>query len=116
MFRSLTIVALIMVFISLLSVWFYPSMQDFMANNAAWNGIKRLEREFNAEIPQSLAVIPGISEQAEKKVLLVIPTLDFNAEDLFIIRNFINDGGTLLLMDDYGYANTILSYLGMHIR
>ncbi len=116
MFRSLTIVALIMVFVSLLCVWFYPSMQDFMANNATWNGIKRFASEFNAEIPESLAVIPGVSEQAAKKVLVVIPTLDFNAEDLFIIRNFINDGGTLLLIDDYGYANTILSYLDTDIR
>jgi len=116
MSRILIMVVLIMVMVSLLSVWFYPSMQDFMATNATWNGIKGFSSEFKAEIPESLGVIPGISGQAEKKALIAIPMLDFSTEDLLIIRNFINDGGTLLLIDDYGYANTILSYLDIDIR
>lgn len=116
MSRILIMVVLVMVMVSLLSVWFYPSLQDFMATNATWNGIKGFSSEFKAEVLESISSLKNLSSEAEKAALISIPTLDYNEEDLLIIRNFINDGGTLLLIDDYGHANTILSYLDIDIR
>lgn len=115
MFRVLIAVVFITIIVSLLGIWFYPSMQDFMYTNATWNGIKRFSGEFKAEIVESIDALSGALDEPETKALIAIPTQDYNVEELLRIKNFIYDGGTLLLLDDYGYGNTILSYLDLAI-
>ncbi len=116
MARILGAVVLITLIVSLLSIWFYPSMQDFMAANATWNGTRRFSIEFNAKIPESLDNLPAASKEAGQRTLIVIPILDYSEEELLLIRNFVDDGGTLLVLDDYGKGNTIMSYMGLGLR
>ncbi|MFC1939778.1 DUF4350 domain-containing protein [Chloroflexota bacterium] len=106
-------VVAIVIFISLLCIWFYPSVQDFMASNKMWNGI----RDFgvasganNIDTMGDLPTIPG------KTTLIAISYLEYSDEDLLKMKRFVDDGGTLLLMDDYGYGNDVLTYLGTNIR
>lgn len=108
----LAVVALVLV-ISLLCIWFYPSAQDFMAGNTMWNGIRDFSREFGAENIDSLDDLP---DSPERVVLVAIPYLDYSDEELGRMKRFVDDGGTLLLMDDYGYGNNVLAYLGVGIR
>ena len=108
----LATVALIM-FISLLCIWFYPSIQDFMASNTMWNGIKKFCDEFNAENIDLLDDLPNLPE---KNTLVAIPYLEYSNEELSRIKRFVDDGGTLLLMDDYGYGKSLLAYFGLDIR
>ncbi|MFC2035304.1 DUF4350 domain-containing protein [Chloroflexota bacterium] len=98
---------------SLLAIWFYPSVQDFMASNNMWNGIDEFSNEFNAEQINSLKDLPDLPE---KVVLIAIPYLEYTDEELSSMKRFVNDGGTLLLMDDYGYGNIILEYIGVSVR
>ncbi len=56
-----SVIALVLV-ISLLSIWFYPSIQDFMASNTMWNGIKSFSSEFDAENIDSLDELPNLPE------------------------------------------------------
>lgn len=107
-----TVVTLILV-ISLLSIWFYPSIQDFMASNTMWNGIRSFSTEFGADAIESLDDLP---ELPEKTVLVAIPYLEYSDEELVELKQFVADGGTLLLMDDYGYGNSFLEYLGVDAR
>ena len=106
------VVVLIMV-ISLLCIWFYPSIQDFMASNTMWNGIRNFSSEFNADNMESLGELPDV---AEETALVAIPYLDYSNEELSKLKGFVEDGGTLLLMDDYGYGNSVLAYLGVSVR
>ena len=106
------VVVLVLV-ISLVAIWFYPSVQDFMASNTMWNGIKNFASEFNADNIDSLDNLPTLPE---KTTLVVIPYLKPDNEELTKMKRFINNGGTLLLMDDYGFGNTVLAYLGVDIR
>jgi len=106
------VVVLIFV-ISLLSIWFYPSVQDFMASNTMWNGINEFRNEFSVDQIDSL---DDLSDLTEKAVLIAIPYLDYTDEELAKMKQFINDSGTLLLMDDYGYGNNVLEYLGVAVR
>jgi len=106
------VVTLIIV-ISLLCIWFYPSIQDFMASNTMWNGIRNFSSEFNAANIESLDELPDV---AEETALVAIPYLDYNNEELSQLKGFVEDGGTLLLMDDYGYGNSVLAYLGVSVR
>ncbi len=107
-----TVVGLVSV-ISLLSIWSYPSSHDFMAANRLWNGVNNFSREFDVATIDSLAELP---HSAAGAVLVVIPYLESSAEELEKLRQFVADGGTLLLLDDYGYGNTILAYLGVDAR
>ncbi len=108
----LAVVILILV-ISLLCIWFYPSVQDFMASNAMWNGIRNFVSEFSADSIDSLDDLPDLPEKA---VLVAIPYLEYTDEELSKMKRFVDDGGTLLLMDDYGYGNSVLAYLGVSVR
>ena len=65
--------------ISLLSIWFYPSVQDFMAANSMWNGINSFVNEFKAENIDSLDKLPF---SPDKTAMVEIPYLEYNdAED-----------------------------------
>jgi hypothetical protein len=48
--------------------------------------------------------------------LIVIPYLEYSDEELLTLKDFVEQGGTLLVMDDYGFGNSILEYLGISIR
>ncbi len=108
----IAVVTLVLV-ISLLCIWFYPSIQDFMASNTMWNGIKNFSSEFGAEHIDSLDDLPDLPKET---VLISIPYLEFSDDELASIKQFVDDGGTLLLMDDYGYGNSVLEYLGASVR
>jgi len=109
----LSLVAVVTVVISLLSIWFYPSVHDFMAANTMWNGISNFRDEFGADYSDTLEDLP---ELPENHVMVSIPYLEYGEEDLAKISKFVTNGGILLLMDDYGYGNDILEYLGMDAR
>lgn len=99
--------------ISLLCIWFYPSMQDFMASNTMWNGLRSFNSEFEADNIDSLDDLP---ELPDKAVLVAIPYLAYSDEELSKMKRFVDNGGMLLLMDDYGYGNSALAYLGVSAR
>jgi hypothetical protein len=103
----------LVVAVSLVSIWFYPSIQDFMASNKAWNGIRDFIEEFNAEPVDSL---DNISGQTENEVLVCIPYMEYTQEELSQIEKFVNNGNLLLILDDFGFGNSILEYLGIPAR
>jgi hypothetical protein len=99
--------------VSLLGILFYPSINDFMSSNKAWNGIHNFVKEFNAENTDSLA---EISPRAQHEVLVCIPYIEYSDEELLSIKEFINQGNLVLLLDDFGYGNQILESLGIEAR
>lgn len=111
--RMLVLVMAVVLLVSVLCVWYAPSVQDFMAGNKMWNGIRDFCAEFDAVNIDSLAELP---EPAEGAVLVSIPYIEYGAGDLEMLKDFVGNGGTLLLMDDYGYGNGLLEYLGLDVR
>jgi hypothetical protein len=107
------LVLAIVVVVSLTAIWFAPTIQDYMAGNTMWNGINNFSSEFKCKNIDSLSVLP---ETAGKSVLISIPYLEYNTEDLDRIKKFVADGNTLLIMDDFGFGNDILAYLGLEAR
>ncbi len=106
------VVVLVLV-ISLLCMWFYPSVQDFMAANTMWNGVKNFSSEFGANNIDSINDLPDLPQEA---ALILIPYIEPSDEEVSKVKRFVDDGGTLLLMDDYGYGNSVLTYLGLPVR
>ncbi len=99
--------------VSLACIWFYPSFQDFTEYNEEWNGVRTFTNESGGTVISSLDVLP---ESPDKRVLITIPSIDYSDQELARLKQFINDGGTLILMDDFGYGNTVLTYLGLDAR
>ncbi|MFC1954548.1 DUF4350 domain-containing protein [Chloroflexota bacterium] len=101
------------IIISLICIWFYPSIQDFMVSNITWNGINNYSREFSNENIDSFDVLSNLPKN---DILVTIPYLDNSDEEMSRIKQFVNAGNTLILMDDYGFGNHILEYLGVTAR
>jgi len=84
-----------------------------MAGNTMWNGINEFSNEFSADQIDSLDDIPNLPEGI---ALVAIPYLEYTDEELAKMKQFVDNGGTLILMDDYGYGNSVLAYLDVSSR
>lgn len=102
----------VVVTVSLLCIWLYPSIQDLAVANKAWNGIKKTMSELDAETITSLDDLP---EAPQNVALISIPSKDYSDDEMAQLQQFVIAGGRLVLMDDYGYGNRILAYLGVGI-
>lgn len=111
--NALLAVAALTLVVSLVCIWFYPSFKDFMETNTTWNGVRKFSNNFGAFNINSLDELP---DSPDKVVLVAIPYLDYSNEELSKLRKFIFDGGTILLMNDFGYGNSVLEYLGVGAR
>jgi hypothetical protein len=111
--RLIGLVVILVVLVSLASIWLYPSVQAFMANNTMWNGINKFSRAYNVQNIDSLSALPASPQQ---DVLIVVPYTPFTTAELTQMKQFVENGGKLILMDDFGYGNSFLSYAGVSAR
>ncbi len=102
----------IMVALALL-IWFYPTNSDFGKENPGWNGAEDFATEFEVLPLSSLNSLPSA---AQETTLMVIPYLEFGDADLEKLEQYLSDGGRLLLLDDYGFGNEVLEWLGLGAR
>jgi len=100
--------------ISLICVWFVPSVQDFMVGNTMWNGVRTFSEVVSAT--QLDSVDDLLIEDPEDSTLISVPYLQYSTDELEKFRSFVEGGGTLLLADDYGYGNRLLEYMGVTVR
>ncbi len=98
---------------SLGSIILYPSAQDFMRTNPFWNGIRDFCERYDVEMVPS---VKGMTPQPGGSVLILIPYMPYDDEYLGQIASFARDGGTLIIMDDYGYGNQVLSTLELDME
>lgn len=103
----------LVVIVSLLTVWFYPSVEDYMHTNPFWNGLRDFSGEFDVEWSQSLGSAAG---RPAGTMLIEIPYSSYGEGDLARISEYVESGGLLLLADDYGYGNSVLQALGLEAR
>jgi hypothetical protein len=93
-------------------IWFFPPTGDFRVGNPFWNGYSGFSGSFNATAISSMNGLPANSSGA---VLVDVPYAPFTSRDLSRLQQFVAEGGTLVLMDDYGYGNQILEYLELNV-
>lgn len=112
--HKLLLVTALAVTVSLAAlIRFYPSTGDFRADNPFWNGLETFTARFHGYLMDSFGELPSTPSGT---VLILIPYQPFAETDLVSIRNFVLQGGTLIVLDDYGYGNQILSYLELELR
>jgi hypothetical protein len=96
-----------------LILWIYPSTTDFANSNTHWNGMSDASREFHI---RPLTDIGGFPSESRGTVVLVIPTRSPQPSHLQAIRRFVEGGGVLILLDNFGSGNDVLMVLGSTIR
>ncbi len=107
--------ALMLFTILLLSaiVWFYPPSEDFRVNNPYWNGLSSLNAQERVVALNSLGDLPS---EGKGTALLLVPYEQFSERELGQVRSYVSSGGTLVLLDDYGFGNQVLSSLDLNMR
>ena len=100
-------------FVVALVLWIYPSTTDFANSNTHWNGMSDASREFHI---RPLTDVGGLPSESRGTVVLVIPSRPPQSTHLQAIRRFVEGGGVLILLDNFGSGNDVLTVLGSAIR
>lgn len=111
--RYLLIVTTAILIALILTVWFFPSNDDFRVDNPFWNGTRDIRDDYQIQPLDSLSDLPPLPASV---TLITIPYQDYSFPELEHLKNFVSRGGRLILADDYGYGNRILGYLGLEAR
>ena len=97
---------------------FYTSA-DFSVFNTKWNGASN----FGRLLYEETNIMPVITSYnsfglGEKEGVLLIlgPDLSYSSLEIDEIKKFLENGGTLVLIDDFGTGNDILSGLNLTAR
>jgi len=94
-------------------VWFFPPNGDFRVDNPSWNGLSTLDSKLKATPIGSFSALPS---DPHGTALLLVPYEPFSATALSELNNYALNGGTLVVLDDYGYGNQVLSAVGVGMR
>jgi len=101
--------------ISILLIIYIAPQIDFSVANPMWNGYSDAENILNATVLNSpLTVLTQYPE--DNSCLILIPYKPYNISELNTIKTFIHDGGTVILLNDYGYGNMILDFINAPVR
>jgi hypothetical protein len=111
--QAFVFTVLITFIVSLMCVSFFPSVKSFMQYNTMWNGLRHSLNALNAN---TVDTSNGLPQMDSSYTLICIPYLQYDNPELARLKNFVNNGGTLMVMDDFGYGNDVLAYLGVACR
>jgi hypothetical protein len=108
--RFLALLAITLIILLIITVWFFPSNEDFRVENPFWNGTRDISTRYPAQPLESLVDLPPSPKGA---TLILIPYLNCSPAELEQLNRFVSRGGSLILADDYGHGNEIMEYLGI---
>lgn len=111
--RYLAAVAALTLLVVSVILWVLPSPTDFASSNPYWNGLRSAYGEFGLSPLTSLGLLPS---QPRGTALLIIPYVPLGVSDLDAVRRYVETGGILILMDDFGFGNAVLEHLGAGAR
>ncbi|MEJ5292198.1 MAG: DUF4350 domain-containing protein [Candidatus Methanosuratincola sp.] len=87
-----------------------PSVDDFSLDNPYWNGMS------SAASALRLSDRSGARPDPSWALIIAGPDVQFDADRVSELRSFLEDGGCLLLLDDFGTGNSLLEGLGVGVR
>jgi hypothetical protein len=93
-------------------IWVYPSTGDFRVDNPFWNGLTIFTMKFEASKIDSLNnLTPG-----KGMVLILIPYTQLSEQELEKLKSYVTSGGTLIILDDYGFGNQVFNHLELEMK
>ena len=107
---SLSIFIIIFSMMSLLIT--VPSMDDFSLYNPLWNGVSALRDDYGFKYVH-FSDLRSISSNG---IVFVFPSQPIDENQAEILEAFLDEGGILVLLDEYGYSNGFLHSIGSEIN
>ncbi len=90
-----------------------PPQDDFNLSNPYWNGYTKFSREVSVSVVDVKMYKP---DPKSTVVFVVGPSLNITEDRVEAWREYIEDGGILVIMDETGVANYMLELLGVQVR
>lgn len=88
-----------------------PSSYDFAPDNPLYNGLSSFMSMYRA----SLAGLSDVDSLGPGSAVLVIgPGRSFTESQARVLRSYVERGGLLVVADDFGSGNSLLSYMGVN--
>lgn len=106
------LVSALLTFIFLVST--IPPSDDFSPYNRMWNGYSVLYRKHHARILGVDITADELIDSPRNYTLVVVPYKEPTAQELSLMGVFASLGGNLVIADDKGYGNDILSSLALN--
>jgi len=105
--RALAAAAVLGFVVFLLLVQYAPDTVAFSPNNYGWNGLQGVASTYGVNFTTSFSSLPP-------RAVLVItqPSIGFTSSDASAVSSFLSGGGTVLVADKSGVANSLLVKLG----
>ncbi len=105
--RAIALGTVVSVILFLILIEYAPDSVSFSANNYGWDGLKDVASNYRVNFTNSYASLP------QNSVLVMMqPTVTYTPGDIQGVRSFLAKGGTVLIADKSGLANSLLSGLG----
>jgi hypothetical protein len=111
--KLLLVISLIIVLSLASLVWFFPSNGDFRVENPFWNGLSSLSSKSNAIAINSFSDLPA---DAVGTSFFLVPYEPLSSVEFSELESYVSSGGTLVVLDDYGFGNQVLDGLGLSLR
>jgi hypothetical protein len=100
----------------LLAVHFSSTNEEFSRYNLQWNGTSRFFDRAGEAGAGEIGDLASLSGTNATFLFIIAPSKNFTAEDAMVYRLYLEEGNTVLLADDFGTGNELLSGLGSRIR
>jgi hypothetical protein len=104
--KFLLALTLILILSLTIVVWFFPPNGDFRVDNPFWNGFSTVDAKMKATTIETFDSLPS---DPVGTALVLVPYEPFSANDLNRLSSYVSNGGTLVVLDDYGYGNQVLN-------
>ena len=116
--RGYLLIAAVIVVALLVSVpLFNTTNEDFSTYNTAWNGASRVQDLAASEgyATRDIFALNEVGSSGNGVLIMLNPnnTVAVTSEDTNALQTFVQNGGSLVLANDFGNANAILSGLGV---
>jgi hypothetical protein len=111
--KLLLALTLVIIVSMLTLIWFFPPNGDFRVENPSWNGLSTLNSKAKLTVIDTFSNLPA---NPAGTALILVPYEQFSDSELSMLKNYALNGGTLVILDDYGYGNQVLSGVGLKMR
>jgi len=91
-----------------LATWFFPTLDDFRTENEFWNGLQDIKLQYGINPIHSF---DELLENSNNSLLIMIPEIEPTTKELDQLNAYVENGGILLLANDYGTGNIILQHM-----
>jgi hypothetical protein len=105
--RALALAVIVGVLTFMVLAEYAPDSVAFSPNNYGWNGLHDVASTFNVNFTTNLSSLP-----LRGMLVVTQPSINFSGSDVAVVRSFLGRGGTVLVADRSGVANSLLFGLG----